>query len=336
MRNDVRLWMPPLLVVVVYPGLIASFAWAVKGYHQFGNPVFVVCALLTMLLAASVPLLAVRAMILIRHDERAVLERAILLVMVAVPSLFTLTHTLTRMVGRTRHYEALSAFWIAVWIAVGAVLYFRKERAPRQSHEIENKWLRVIHGVAALCLLCAFLIAHLINHDLAVWSVALHDAVMKELRLWYRTEWVELVLLGLFVVMVCTGFPMVARHARQRMDAFRVVQVATGVYVGAFICSHLFATLMARTRGIETDWFFAAGPASLLDGSLLSRLIPYYFYGALFLCLHVACGLRVVLLQHGVAEAAGNRVLYGLAGAGLVVTVLLSAALLGFHVQGAQ
>jgi hypothetical protein len=333
MRKDVRLWMPSLLVVVLYPGLIASFAWAVKVYHQSGNLVFVVCALLTMLLAASVPFLAVRALILIRHDQHAVLERAILLVIFAVPSLFTLTHTLTRMVGRTRHYEVLSALWISVWIAVGAVLYFKKERATRQSHEVKIKWLRVIHGVTALCLLCAFLIAHLINHDLAVWSVALHDAVMKWLRLWYRSEWVEPILLVLFVVMLCTGIPMVARHARQRMDAIRVVQVATGVYVGAFICSHVFATLMARTRGIETDWFFAAGPTSLLDGSLLSRLIPHYFYGALFLSVHVACGLRVVLLQHGVAEVAGNRVLYGLASVGLVVTVLLSAALLGFHVR---
>jgi succinate dehydrogenase/fumarate reductase cytochrome b subunit len=131
--------------------------------------------------------------------------------------------------------------------------------------------------------------------------------------------------------MIGTGVPMVAHYSRRRMDAFRVAQLATGAYVGIFVCSHILATLTARSKGVETDWFFAAGPVSLLDGSLLGRLIPHYFYGALCLSVHAACGLRVVLLQHGISKVVGDRVAYGLAAAGLLVTVVLSAALMGFH-----
>jgi hypothetical protein len=63
-------------------------------------------------------------------------------------------------------------------------------------------------------------------------------------------------------------------------------------------------------------------------------LIPHYFFSVLFLILHVACGLRVVLLQHGVSKIIGNRALYGLATAALIVTGLSMAALLGFHIEG--
>jgi hypothetical protein len=86
---------------------------------------------------------------------------------------------------------------------------------------------------------------------------------------------------------------------------------------------------------VEIDWSFAAGPASLLDGtSLLSRLIPHYFFATFCLALHVACGLRVVLLQHGVPRLLVHRVFYGLAVAGLAGTAVITAALLGFHVKG--
>ena len=52
--------------------------------------------------------------------------------------------------------------------------------------------------------------------------------------------------------------------------------------------------------------------------------------------LHVGCGLRVVLLHHGVPKEIGNRALYGLAGLGFVITLVISAAMLGYHVKGGK
>jgi succinate dehydrogenase/fumarate reductase cytochrome b subunit len=332
-RENVRLWIPPLFVVALYPELIYSFAWALRTYTQSGNRLLALYALIAMLLAASVPPLTARALLAMRHDEQPVFARGLLYVAFAVSSLFSLTYTLSRMVGLGQQYHLLGAIWASAWMAVGAAAYFRREVAVPRAPGNAVKWLRGTHGTVALCLLCGFLIAHLLNHDVALWGVQQHQAVMRWLRLWYRSEWVEPVLLGLFVAMIGTGIPMAAYYSRRRMDAFRVVQVATGVYIGVFVCSHVLATLLARRRGVETDWFFAAGPASLLDGSLLARLIPHYFYGVLCLCVHVACGLRVVLLQHGVSKIISNRVAYALAGVGLVVAVLASAALLGVRFE---
>ena len=289
-------------------------------------------AVLTMLLAASIPPLAARALLIMRHDAGPVLVRGILYLMLTTPSLFTLTVTLTRIAGVDQ--PGLVGIWASAWLPVGLMLYVRSGRNRHAAHERQVTWLRVVHGGTALCLLCGFLLVHIVNHSLAAWSVELHGVVMKSLRVWYRSEWVEPMLLALLLVMIGTGVPMVLHYARQRMDVFRVAQTATGVYIGVFICSHVLAVLNGRRLGLETDWSFASGPASLLDGaSLLGRLIPHYMFATFFFIVHVACGLRLVLLQHGVRQVAGNRALYGLAGAGLIITVTIAAALLGFHVK---
>jgi hypothetical protein len=129
---------------------------------------------------------------------------------------------------------------------------------------------------------------------------------------------------------------MVARYSRRSADGYRVLQMATGVFVGVFLCSHVTATLLGRHHGLETDWSFAAGPTSLLDGiGIRDRLIPHYFFAVLFLAIHVGCGVRIVLLQHGVSPVFANRALYAFSALGLIATVVASAALLGFHIRAA-
>jgi hypothetical protein len=327
-----RLWAPPVVGAMLYPGLILSFQWAVRGYRETGGLLMPVLALLLMLMATSVPAMAAAALFRVRQHDGPAVTRGVLYLVFAIPSLFSLTYSLSRVAG-VREY--LAEIWIGLWIAAGLALYLQRGASEPVSSGSGVSRLRVIHGVTALVLLLAFLLAHLINHDLALWSVSLHRTVMSTLRLWYRSAWVEPVLVGLLVVMICTGVPMVVHHSRRRMDAFRVAQLATGAYVGVFLCSHVFAVLSQRRLGVETDWVFAAGPDSLLDGRGMSgRLIPHYLLGSLCLIVHVACGLRVVMLQHGVARIAGNKVFYGLACAAVVIAASSLAALLGFHVVG--
>ena len=64
--------------------------------------------------------------------------------------------------------------------------------------------------------------------------------------------------------------------------------------------------------------------------------IPYYIYAVPFLTLHLRCDLRVVFLQHGVSKEVGNRALYGPAGVGFVITLVISAAMLGYHVKASN
>jgi hypothetical protein len=187
-RSLPLLWLPPFIGAVIYPGLIVSFPWIMAGYRESGSLLLAVCALLVVLVATAVPVLAARALILMRDDEGLVLVRGMLYLMFAIPSLFTLSVSVTRIAGVDDH---LTAIWISAWLAIGATLYFHKERGRSTTHGAGISRVRIIHGVTALFVLFGFLIAHLINHDLAAWSVQLHIDTMKVLRLWYRSEWVE-------------------------------------------------------------------------------------------------------------------------------------------------
>jgi hypothetical protein len=333
MQRRTQAWMLPVLAVAIYPGVLLAFDGAINGYRQSGSAFMAAGAVVTMLLAMCIPLLAARALLMMRNDAGPLLARAMLFLIFAAPSLFTQAVRSIRMAGLKQPYEVFGV-WAAAWLVIGVLLYVRNGGGVPKTPRRPIKWLRIVHGATALTLLCGFLLAHLANHGLAAWSAELHGAAMDWLRGWYRSEWVEPALLALLAVMIATGVPMVLHYSRQRMDAFRVIQAATGVYVGVFICSHLTAIFIGRDAGVETDWFFAAGPDSLLAGTtLLGRLIPHYVFGTLCLIVHVACGLRVVLLQHGVAQVLANRALFGLAGAGTVVTAVIAAALLGFHVN---
>ncbi len=330
MQTGARFWLLPLIGVVIYPVLIFLFPRAINGYREFGGPFFAGYAALLMLLAGSIPAIAARALILTRQDGvvSPALTRSLLYLMFAASPLYVLTSLLARRVDAGQFH---SGIWISAWVAVGVALYFRKGEFAPGLRGTEVTWLRVIHGGTALFLLCGFLIMHLVNHGLAVWSVELHDAAMEWLRLWYRSEWVEPLLLALLLVMISTGIPMVLHHSRRSTDAFRILQMATGVYIGLFLCAHLLAVLGARSAGVETDWIFATGPTGLLDGR--GVLIPYYIWATFFLILHAACGLRIVLLKHGVAEVIADKTVYLVASVGLVVTSLIAVAALGFHVQ---
>lgn len=116
-------WLPPLIGTMVYPGLVVSGEWAISGYRESGSFLLAGYALLTVLLGASIPVLALRALLLSRDDERAARIRCILYLMITVPSLFSFTYTLSGIVGVRPH---ISAIWISVWIAIGVMLYQRR------------------------------------------------------------------------------------------------------------------------------------------------------------------------------------------------------------------
>lgn len=331
--KGLRLWAPPLTIALFYPLLISWFTLTIRAYHRSSNPLLAILATLIMAVAGSLPLVAGRALLVLRHQDQNLWTRAVLLLAFAASELFTVSYTLFR----TAHIGELQfGVWIAAWAIVGILTYFKAGgRAIGVSRVSQpSPLLRVTHGIAALLLLCGFLIPHLFNHALAVWSISLHTTVLSNLRLWYRSDFVEPVLFGIVLIMILTGLPMVLAYCRGRLDAFRVVQVATGVFLGFFIVSHVLATLLARGCGVDTNWFFAAGgPNSLLDGTMLARLIPHYTWVGFVAVVHVACGLRVVLLGHGISPTVADCVFASLAFVGMVTAALTGAALMGVHIR---
>ena len=330
MRQRLGGWLLLLIGVIFYPSIITNFTGMVAGYRELGDASLAAGATLLMLTAGSIPVIAARALIRMRQDEltNPVSTRSLLYLMFSVSPLYVASILVAAKTGIVRHHGVI---WVCTWMLAGLALCLGSSRNASHPPATQAPWLRMVHGAAALSLLLGFLIAHLINHDLAIWSVKLHGAAMEWLRLWYRSEWVEPLLFALLMVMIATGAPLVAHHSRRSTDAFRVVQMATGVYIAVFLCAHLLAVLGARSAGVETDWFFATGRNGLLDGR--GMLIPYYFFAVLFAITHVGCGLRIVLLKHGVAAAIANKAVYSFAAAGCIVTALATIAALGWNIR---
>ena len=62
------------------------------------------------------------------------------------------------------------------------------------------------------------------------------------------------------------------------------------------------------------------------------RLIPHYSLAVWLVITHAGLGARMVLLSHGRSRAVADRVAWALCGFGLVVSLIILAALLKVHV----
>lgn len=326
-----RVWGPPVAAALLYPGLIYLFGPVIATWHAFGRPSAALGGLLLMLLATGVPIIAARALYLVRAAPGHSLAKGLLCLMVATPSFFTFTVTLTRLAGL---YPWLGEIWIMTWVAVAALLYFQSKTSVGPERARDVAVFRIVHGGAAALLLCGFVFLHLFNHVAALGSLELQRDVMSALRTWYRSSLIEPILLLLVGIMILTGVRMLGHYLARPMDKYRVVQVMTGAYLAVFLTSHVFATLNARRLGIETDWSFAAGANFTLIGGvgLEARLVPHYFMSVVAVIVHAGAGLRIVVLQHGWAVERADKLFHYTAMIAVAVGAAILAGLMGVHI----
>jgi succinate dehydrogenase hydrophobic anchor subunit len=177
-----------------------------------------------------------------------------------------------------------------------------------------------------------FFALHLGNHLAALWTVQTQSDVMIFLRGWYRSAWVQPIIIGLFGTMIVTGILLVIRYTATTADKFRTLQTASGGYFAAFIAAHSLAVFTARANNVDTNWELAAGgPLGLLHQPWHAALIDYYALSVFLIAVHTALGLRIVLLGHHTKESTANRVVYVGTVVGALVTALIMAAALGLH-----
>lgn len=249
----------------------------------------------------------------------------------ATPPLFTAIGVCTYLLG----FGALDVVvWVVMWGL--ASLYWLRQRPPGLQSNGSGSWsrLRSIHGVAALVVLLLFMVGHIANHLFALWTPELHDRVQGYLERIYRGPITEPLLVLTLVLLVVLGIKLAWRHSRVPGDGFRTLQTLTGSYLAIYIMSHLTAVfVMARwVEGIPSDWAFAsAAPEGVVKDPWSIRLIPHYSIAVVALMTHLSLGLRGVLLAHGVRSSTANSLVRGGAATGALVSVLITAALMGVH-----
>ena len=250
----------------------------------------------------------------------------------AAPPLFTFIGVLTYMMGLSNgDYWA----WIVLWTL--AILWLLREGPnPVESRSVPRR-LAFTHGIVAATVIAGFVLLHFFNHLSGLWSAETHIAVMKVLRVWYRSGFVEPVLIVLMLFMAGSGFVLLRARLTRASDFFGAVQTATAVYLLFFIPGHMNSVFIFQRwfAGKDTDfWFASGGTAGLLGDGWSVRLIPHYLLGVWALTTHAACGLRYVMLARGVQHSTANRVAIGLSVTGAIAASLMVIALCRVHISG--
>jgi hypothetical protein len=345
-----RLWLvPPLIAAICYPLFLRGCYGSMQLFAASQSPLDRFAAIFSFIVslaaAFAVPLTAAlcaqRIARLPSNAPGTVRAYRFAHLAFAAPPLFTALGVITGVTGLNTDSPGIGALdfpiWILLWLGLGLYCALSSTRELQIECRPPDHRLVGFHGVLALAVLLIFLIAHLVNHLLGLWNPALHGRVMHALEVIYRAYVVEPALALCMLLLIVTGVTLAWRHTAIQGDGYRRVQTLTGVYLAAFILSHMTAVFVyARWQlHIQTDWAFASGaPAGLLRDAFNVRLIPHYAIAPWAVLTHVGLGLRGVLRAHGVAERSANLWAKGMNAVGAIISILITLGLIGVHLGG--
>ena len=323
----------PALAAIAYPWLLLAISWFLHFFQIAAppNPTMITVIVLAILISASAVMAVAftRALALGRIGAAPTSARLLAHLAFAAPSLLVGFGNVS---GLLHARGAVTYAWPLFWLAVIAVALLAQD-APQPVSASSGRKLAVAHGISALAILLLFVAPHLANHLAGIVSGATHIEIMKLARLDYRNALVEPLLLTLIAFQIMSGFVLVRRKLARPSDVFGTLQSMTGVYVGIYLLAHMTAAFSARGAGTDTNWnWLTYDDRGLLSHLDSFTLVAHYWVGPIALIAHVACGLRVVMLEHGVSMQMAGRVAWGLICLGVVTSSVILAGLLGVHI----
>ena len=333
-------WVLPPVAALFYPLAVRALYDSGKMLHRASGPDNVIAWLAITVSAAlvyGVPAAGIAvAYGLGRHERTSsaeLLGRRLAHLAVAGPSLFVLIGVVFYLL----HSRSDAAFWSIFWLAIVGLASWnilRKNTEALACSRPNSIPLRMAHGTSALLIVTAFLAWHLLNHASAAFSAGFNQSTMVMLRKWYRSEFVQPILVCLMLFQVASGFVLLRRATALQSDLYRTLQTSTGAFLTAFIVSHLNAVFIlgrAVTK-VDTTFLWASGaPVGLLSDAWNVRLIPHYSLGVWFVITHMGLGLRGVLLAHRVSLPAANRMAWAVSALGAVFALTITVAQLKVH-----
>lgn len=327
----------PALAAIAYPFLLSAISWLLRVFHVAAPPSSAVITVIVLAILASASgvmgVAFARALSLGRIGAGMGGFRLLAHLAFAVPSLMV---GFGNVAGLLHARAAVAVAWPLFWLAVMAVAWLTQEGpqlAPQAASGSFHRRLAVAHGISALAILILFVLPHLANHLAGIVSGAAHIQVMKWARLDYRNVIIEPLLLTLIAFQIMSGLVLVRHRLTSAGDVFGTLQTMTGIYVGIYLLAHMTAAFSARGAGTDTNWnWLTYDDRGLLSHLDSFTLVAHYWAGPIAIITHVACGLRVAMLEHGMSERIGGRLAWGLIGLGVAASSVILAGLLGVHI----
>lgn len=310
-KLSLRLRILPGLIGLFYPVLV----WSIAAWSPF-------TLLLTLLAPAACLYLASRL------AQTNIYPRAtrIAYFAIAAPALYSLLGGWLDS-QRWIPYRA-NGVWVLLWCVLLLMILIERPAAADNADARPAK-LAVAHGISA-AFITLFAVVHLTNHLAGVLGGETHIAVMRHLRVVYRSPVVESLLLACVLFQVASGWVLLSHRMRKPFSGWiDTLQNASGMYLLLFFASHVSAVMRARyLRHIDTNWVWLTAD-NLLKDPWSVRLVPYYFLGVLALAVHGACGVRRVLVEHDRPRLADRAFAAIAAGGGMIALVIIVALVAG-------
>jgi hypothetical protein len=291
----------PAALSLSYPFLLKAFHTVVSTQVPMPSSLVIASATLILVIAFAVPFLGL-AFACRPIPDPAV--RRLAYASVASPTLYVFLGVIQALAHSPIPDEIV---WCVIWVAMAIWSQYAQNPVAASVPPV-GRW-RVAHGLTAT-VLCLYVLFHLGNHLFGLISPEAHAAVMKIGRAVYRDVAIEPLLVGAMLFQIATGLYLAWRWSAVAHDFHRTFQVASGAYLSLFILGHMNSVFIyARSfLGIPTDWNFAIGaPTGLIHDAWNIRLLPHYALGVFFVLSHIASGLRMVLITHGVDRRNADR-----------------------------
>jgi len=334
-----QLLIVPALCALAYPSLLSWLSAGLVLVHGSDSPnggivwVSVIASLtlaLAVMLVSFVFGLALGSPHVGRPEGRH--ARIIAHLAFATPSLYV---GFANVGGVMKAPSAVPIAWIIFWALMAMIVLLgrRSSPTPVAMMPVAHRRLAVAHGVSACAILLLFIGPHIGNHVAGFWSGSVHVEIMNAARHVYRDDIVQPMLLALIGFQILSGTALVRGRMRMPSDFLGTVQTMCGVYIGVYFLAHMTAVFAARYAGTDTNWTWLTRNDGSMLGSLSNlRLLAHYWVGPVAIVAHVACGLRMVLLQHDISPATANRLALAFIIAGVVVSSVVLVALLNVHI----
>lgn len=267
------------------------------------------------------------AWLALNYLDRQQLERSRNRLVVHGALLAAVTPPLFTAMRKISSNELLAWYLVTAFAALTALLPLSESSSATSMTRFRH-----VHASSAI-VLAIFAIAHVFNHSLAIVSLGTHTAVLHVLRLVYRQNVAQTILIAAVGVQVCTGLTMVWKYSLRRASPLRNLQLVSGVYLAVFLVSHVITVFTIRRSGIDTDFVWAShAPAGLLGGLSSVSLLPRYSLAVLAVFVHLACQARWNL-SRVMSESAARKASYSVMALGGAATVVITLAACGVHLM---
>jgi hypothetical protein len=321
-----RFALVPAASALCYPFLLKAFHAIVGTLAATPSPLVIASATLILAVAFGVPFLGIGLACRPTANPGA---RRLAYASVASPTLYVFLGVVQALVHSPIPDEIV---WSLIWLAIA--IWSQSARNPvAASVPAVGRW-RVVHGLTA-AVLCLYVLFHVTNHLFGLVGPEAHASVMKIGRVAYRSGVGEPLLVAAMIFQVATGLYLAWRWSAAAQGFHRTFQVASGAYLSLFILGHMNSVFIyARSfLGIPTDWNFAIGaPTGLIHDPWNIRLLPHYALGVFFVLSHIASGLRMVLIAHGVDQRNADRLWTTCVAISIVVAAAIIAGMCGVRI----